>query len=182
MKSGECDLVSLGKDRLRVSPMNHFRGEHRDSAMAVDLVVPGEKGPAPAQSVLLTAEAVGKAWTVLEGFEVTFREGIVIRYMRSAVAFGDPQVGKKLTGAFRFHRRSAVGVKGQLAFFDPLLIAAFANETLGQFGTLALRHHPAHGEAAEDVEHHVEVEIGPLLRPLEFGDIPGPDLIGPGSQ
>jgi hypothetical protein len=38
------------------------------------------------------------------------------------------------------------------------------NEPLGQGGALAMGHHPADDVPAEDVEHDVEVEVGPLRR------------------
>ena len=44
------------------------------------------------------------------------------------------------------------------------------------------RDHPADDVAAEDVEDHVEIEVGPLGRTEEFGDVPAPDLIGAGGQ
>ena len=37
--------------------------------------------------------------------------------------------------------------------------------------------HPAHHVAAEDVQDHIEVEVGPLLRPVQLGDVPAPHLI-----
>ena len=49
---------------------------------------------------------------------------------------------------------------------------------LGQLCVLAFGDQPAHHQAAEDVQVPVEVEARPLGQPLEFGDIPRPDLIG----
>ena len=37
--------------------------------------------------------------------------------------------------------------------------------------------HPADRVATEDVEHDVEVEVRPLRRPQQLGDIPGPGLV-----
>ena len=42
--------------------------------------------------------------------------------------------------------------------------------------------HPADHVAAVDVEDHVEVEVGPLRRTQELGDVPGPDLPGRGGH
>jgi hypothetical protein len=42
--------------------------------------------------------------------------------------------------------------------------------------------HPADNVAAKDVYDYVKVKIGPLDRPLEFGDIPRPNLIGGSGQ
>src|SRR5207245_1905006 len=36
--------------------------------------------------------------------------------------------------------------------------------------------------AAEDIEHDVQVEIGPLGRPEELGDVPAPELVGPAGE
>jgi hypothetical protein len=36
--------------------------------------------------------------------------------------------------------------------------------------------------AAEDVDNHVQVEIGPLGRSEQLGDVPRPDQVGPGRQ
>ena len=53
---------------------------------------------------------------------------------------------------------------------------------LGQFGAFARRHHPADDVAAEDVEDDVEIEVGPLGRAAQLGDVPTPKLIGRGGQ
>src|SRR5690606_37133668 len=45
-----------------------------------------------------------------------------------------------------------------------------------------LRDHPGDDVAAEDIEEDVEGQVGPLLRALELGDGPRPDLVGCGGQ
>jgi hypothetical protein len=42
--------------------------------------------------------------------------------------------------------------------------------------------HPADDVAAEDVQDHVEIEVGPFDWPEQFGDVPTPDLIRAGGQ
>ena len=64
----------------------------------------------------------------------------------------------------------------------PCLTHRLANQPLGQVFAFAAGQHPAHHVAAEDVEDHVEVEVRPLRRPQQLGDIPGPDLIGRGGH
>ena len=64
----------------------------------------------------------------------------------------------------------------------PCLAHGLGDELLGQVGAFARGDHPADHVAAEDVEDHVEVEVGPLGRPQELGDVPGPDLVGRGGQ
>ncbi len=51
------------------------------------------------------------------------------------------------------------------------------DQPCGEAGALAVGDHPADHVAAEDVEDHVQVEVGPLDRALELGDVPGPDLV-----
>jgi hypothetical protein len=77
---------------------------------------------------------------------------------------GDAQVGHQKGDRLRGHDLAAVSVdvelpSGNLMFGDGLL-----NEPLGQFRFLLGRHHPAGDVTAEDVEHHVEIEIGPFGR------------------
>ena len=68
-------LVPLAEDRFGVSAMHHLWREHHDPAVPMDLVVPGEKHAAPAQGVLLAAEAFGEARPALVGLEVALRKG-----------------------------------------------------------------------------------------------------------
>src|ERR1035437_2304474 len=65
---------------------------------------------------------------------------------------------------------------------DVLFRATLLDQPLGQFGALPHRDHPAGDVAAEDIEDYVEVEVGPLGRPQQFGDVPTPELIGRGGQ
>jgi hypothetical protein len=41
---------------------------------------------------------------------------------------------------------------------------------------------PAHDITAEDIEDHVQVEVRPLGRSAQLGDVPGPDLVGCNRQ
>jgi hypothetical protein len=44
-------------------------------------------------------------------------------------------------------------------------------------------HHPADDVTAEDVEHDVQVEVGPVRRAEELSDVPAPQLVrGTGEQ
>src|SRR5713226_4897193 len=95
---------------------------------------------------------------------------------------GDAEVGEELSSGLRDHRRAAVSMDGELARRDVLLLAGFPDEPLSQACALVGRHHPADDVAAEDVEDHVQMEVGPLDRALEFRDVPGPDLVGCGGE
>ena len=56
------------------------------------------------------------------------------------------------------------------------------NESFGQFRALPVGDHPADDIAAEDIEDDVQIEVGPLRRPAQFGDVPAPELVGAGGQ
>ena len=56
------------------------------------------------------------------------------------------------------------------------MVAGGGDESVGELGRLPRRDCPADHVAAEHVEDHVEVKAHPLGRPLELGDIPGPQL------
>ena len=47
-----------------------------------------------------------------------------------------------------------------------------------QRGAFNIDDPPTHHTAAEYVEDHVEIEVDPLRRPQQFGDIPRPDFVG----
>ena len=45
-----------------------------------------------------------------------------------------------------------------------------------------VRDHPAGDVAAEDIEDDVQIEVGPLDRTPQLGDVPAPKLVGRGGQ
>src|SRR5664280_524072 len=67
----------------------------------------------------------------------------------------------------------------QLTRLNPLLLTRLFNQFFCQCSQLPGSHHPAHDVSAEDIEDDIEVIISPLCRPLEFGNIPGPNLVWP---
>ena len=70
----------------------------------------------------------------------------------------------------------------ELARWDGLFLATFLDQSLGQFGTFAHRDHPTRDVAAEDIEDHVEIKVGPFRWSEQLGDVPAPELIGRRGQ
>ena len=70
----------------------------------------------------------------------------------------------------------------ELSGNDRLFVAGFLHQPFGQGVLFPMSHHPSDHVSAENIHDHVEVEIGPLGWSLEFGDIPGPHLIGLGRE
>ena len=145
-------------------------------------VVPGEEDVAVGAGVLDRAEARREVRPVLQRLELRLGERVVVGDVRPAVGLGDAQVGQQQRHGLGGHRRAAIGVDGQLLAADALPGTGLADELLGQRGAFAMGHHPADHVAAEHVEHHVEVEVGPLRRAQQLGDVPAPQLVGPAGQ
>ena len=70
----------------------------------------------------------------------------------------------------------------QLVPRDLLLGAGFGDEQFGQGARLAVGDQPTDDVAAEDVEHDVQVVVGPLRRAQQLGNVPTPDLVGAGRE
>src|SRR5579863_1847848 len=150
--------------------------------MAVLFVIPLEKLLAEGAAVLDATEAIWKLRTVLHGSELAFRIRVVIGNIRSAVALGDAQVGHQKGDRFGPHDPAAVGMNGELAGRNLVLADSFLNELLGQFGALLVGDHPASNVAAKDVNDDVKIEVGPLDRTAQLGDVPAPKLVGRSGQ
>ncbi len=106
------------------------------------------------------------------------RVRVVVRDMRAAVAPGDIQIGQQRGHRLGAHAGTPIGMQGQHAWRNIVACHGLGDELLGQLGTLAQGDHPAHHESAEDVQDHVQMKARPLGWSFEFGDVPGPDLVG----
>src|SRR5271168_186234 len=74
--------------------------------------------------------------------------------------------------------RSACSVSA----LDILFRATLLDQPLGQLRAFAHRYHPAGDVAAEHIEDHVKIKVGPLGGPQQLGDVPAPELIGSRGQ
>src|SRR5713226_3409599 len=132
--------------------------------------------------ILNRAEARWERRAVLERLELRLRERVVVGDMRPGMGLGHAEIGEQEGDGLGGHRRPAIGVDGKLPAVDALPATGLVNEPLGQRGALAMGHHPADHVATEDVEHDVEVEVGPLRGSEQLGDVPTPELVGPAGQ
>ena len=162
---------------LGLSVVDAVRGHVGDARVPMLCVVPGEESLAVGACILKTAETPREVRAVFHRLELRFRVWVVVRNVRSAVAFGDVQVHQQDGHRLGAHAGAAVGVQRERAALDVVAGHAVGDELLDKLRTLALGDHPAHDMAAEDVQDHVEVKACPLGRPLELGDVPGPDPI-----
>jgi hypothetical protein len=69
-----------------------------------------------------------------------------------------------------------------LARLNVVLRASLGDQPLGERGVLARGEHPPDDVATEDVEDHIEIEVGPLRRAEQLGDVPAPDFVGARGQ
>ncbi len=94
------------------------------------------------------------------------------------MTLGDPEVRHQECDGLGRHRGAAISMDRELPHLDSLRSAAGLDELLREDARLARGDHVGDDVAAEDVEHHVEVEVGPLLRAEQLGDVPRPNLVG----
>jgi len=94
----------------------HLIGRHQaDASVVMLLIVPVEEAAAERLGILDTAEALWELGLVFHGFEVAFRERIVVGRMRPAVGFGDAEIGEQERRGLGSHGTATVGMQGQLA-------------------------------------------------------------------
>jgi hypothetical protein len=97
------------------------------------------------------------------------------------MGFRDLQVGQQVGDGLGGHRGAVIGVDvprpGTAAGDDSVL-----DEFSGQLTGLGQVHLLVNGLAGEDIDHHVQVEIGAAPGSFQFGDIPCPHLVRPVSD
>jgi len=107
-------MLTGGVDGAGLAEM-HLVGRHQaDAGMVMSAVVPIEEIAAERLGILDAAEALGKLRLVFHGFEVAFRERIIVRGMRPAVGLADAEIGEQQRGGFGSHGTDA-GSTGRLA-------------------------------------------------------------------
>ncbi len=146
------------------------------------VVVPREEDVTEGPGVFDGPEAVGEFRTVLQRPKLAFRVRVVVRHVRATVGLGDAEVRQQEGHGFRSHDAPPVGVERELAGRNHVFGDRLGDEGLRQFGAFAMRDHPPHDVPAEDVQDHVEIEVRPLGRPEQLGDVPAPQLVRRGGQ
>ena len=172
-------LLPLRTDGGGAAEMHDGGREKPQSAVAVRLVVPGKEDLPKRPRVLDRSEPRRKLGTVLERFELGFRRRIVVRDVGPAVRPRHAEIGQQQGHGLTPHRAPTIRVEGQLARLNAVLRTRFGDEALGQPCALMRREHPADNVTAEDVEDHVQIEVGPLDRAEQLGNVPAPDFVGP---
>ena len=126
---------ALSQHDLGSTVMDIVRGEHRDAAVAVLGVVPGEECPAEGDSRREVGEATGEAGMVLHGFELRLGERVVIGHLGTAQRAGYAEISEKLRGA--------------LLHYSPTMRGCLATPNFGQIS--ALESVPIGGVRAQSV-------------------------------
>src|SRR5471032_194133 len=72
-------------DRVDLAVMDLIGRHQAEAGMMVILIVPAEKAPAECLGVLDAAEALGELRLIFQGFEVAFRERVVVGGVGPAV-------------------------------------------------------------------------------------------------
>ena len=113
---------------------------------------------------------------------MAFGERVVVGGVRSIVRTGNAEIGEQQCGGFGLHRTAAISMQGELAGWHLVLCNGVVEQRPEQHRALRISHTPADHTATEDVEDDVKIEVAPFSRSHQFGDVPGPDLIGPFGQ
>ena len=101
-----------GVDSVGLAEMDLVGRHQADAGMVMLAVVPIEEIAAERLGILDAAEALGKLRLIFYGFEVAFRERIIVRGVRPAVGFANAEIGEQQRGGLGSHGTAAVGVQG----------------------------------------------------------------------
>src|ERR1700692_144624 len=127
------------------SPCDH----QADASMVMLLIVPVEEAAAERLGILDTAEALWELGLVFHGFEVAFRERIVVGRMRPAVGFGDAEIGEQERRGLGSHGTATVGMQGQLAGRHGMLGDGIVEQCPEQGRAFSVGDAPADNSSAE---------------------------------
>ncbi len=94
------------------------------------------------------------------------------------MGLGHAQVGQQVRDTFACHGTPAIRVQRELVRANPFFGTCFGDEPLSQFGRLALADQKADHIAAEHVQNHIQIVVGPLGWAFELGNVPTPQRSG----
>ena len=163
---------------IHLPEMHLIRRHQTDPGMVVILVVPIEESAAEVPGVLNAREPLRKPWLVFQVFEMALGERVVVGRMRPVVRTGDSKIGQQKRGCFGLHWGAAIGVQRELTAWHFMFGDGVLEKRPKQRGAFGICDVPANHPAPENIQDHVEIELGPLRRTHQFGDVPRPDLVG----
>src|SRR5437867_3147333 len=162
--------------------MNGRWREQPNPTMMMLMVVPLKEAACPRPRIGQAAELRGEAWSVFQRLKLRFRIRIVVRDVRPRMGLAHAQIRQQLRHALGRHRTAAIGVQRELIGTHAFSGAGFGDERLGQLSRLALGDHPTDHIAAEHVQNHVQIVVGPRRAAFELGNVPAPQLSGPRGE
>ena len=105
-------VLASGVNCVGLTVMYLIRRHQADAGMVMLLIVPVEESSAERLGILDAAEALWELWLVFHGFEVAFRERIVVGRVGPAVGFGDAEIGEQERRGLGSHGTATVGMQG----------------------------------------------------------------------
>ena len=147
----------------------HLVGRHQaDASMVMVLIVPVEEAATEGLCVLDAAEALRELRLIFHGFEVAFRERVVVGGVRPAVGFGDAEIGEQQCRGLGAHRTATVGVQSELALRRGMFGSGVLEQAANRVALSRVGDTPADDPPAEDVDDDVEIEVGPFGGPISL--------------
>ena len=131
------DLLTLIQNGLSSSEMNIGRREETDSAVMMFVVVPAEELlPPKSRASLLTTKTFRIIGSIFQGFELCFRERIIVGNVWTGVGLRDTQIGHEQGHRFRRHRTAAVRMNRQLTRLNALANTSGCDQFFRQTGRI----------------------------------------------
>ena len=137
-----------------------------DAGVAVVVVVPVEEPAGVGVGVFEAAETPREVRSVLEGPELAFGVRVVVGHVGPRVRLGDTEISEEVSDGLGDHRPAPIRMDGQLVTSDALTVDGFAEQRFGQSVVLRARQHPAGHIPAVNIDDHLQVVVGALLRAL----------------
>ena len=119
---------------------------------------------------------------IVQGFELTFRIGVIIGHLGTTKRWGYPQIRKQLADFARGHWGPTIAMDRQLTLRNPFLDSRFLDQFTGNLARLLPGKGPTNHIPTEYIQQYIQPKMLTLHRPANHRDIPGPNLMDPSRQ
>ncbi len=182
-EEGGVEDGSAARESRRGEAVVHLvRRAEAERAVMVFVVVPVEEARGVARACSMQPKRSGKPGRYLSVLKGDSEKGLSFETCGRECVLVTPRSASSNATDLLVIGAAAVGVERELPGLDALAAARLVDELAGEGRALLVRDHPADDVAAEDVEDDVQVEVGPLLRPEQLGDVPAPQLVRPRGE
>lgn len=159
---------TIGMDRSPMTVVDRGRRHQPDPGVPMLSVIPGEEGSAERSALPDRVKAVRKARPVLERFEMRLGIRIVAGRIRPGMRLRNAEIREEKRDRLGDHGAPPIGMHGQLALPNLLLLDGLSDELLRQRRRFPRLHRPADHVATEHVEEDIQVVVVHFAGPRSF--------------